>query len=170
MTTFATTIDEFLQTFRNGDFVHERMLVATKDDSDEVLGTVGFSINGSAYTNLSFWELTKRRGFTTGLAAYFVGSILMSEKAKSDELYVASIAVSPNSRGLGVGSVLMDAMEEFAVAEQKKQLRLHVIDENPEARRLYERLGYKVVKTLSVGPLYYVLGFKKAHEMVKPLN
>jgi hypothetical protein len=27
-----------------------------------------------------------------------------------------------------------------------------------------------VVKTLSVGPLYYVLGFKKAHEMVKPLN
>eukprot|EP01122_Echinamoeba_exundans_P004379 TRINITY_DN14412_c0_g1_i1.p1 TRINITY_DN14412_c0_g1~~TRINITY_DN14412_c0_g1_i1.p1 ORF type:complete len:228 (-),score=22.89 TRINITY_DN14412_c0_g1_i1:23-706(-) len=171
MTKFATTLEEFMQTVRKEDYRNERILVATKEDSGEILGTVGFSMGGSTYTTLSLWDLSKRRGIAKGVTAWFVGNLIFSGKAKSNELYVASIAVSPASRGLGVGSVLMGAMEEFAVAEGKTQLRLHVIDENPDARRLYERLGYSVVKTHTLpGPFTSILGFKKAHEMVKPLK
>ncbi len=161
MIRFATTLEEFKETTRAQDLVKERILVATKDDSGDVLGTVGFSINGQQYMTPSLWDLVKRRGLTKGAAAWFVTSVVMDSRAKPNELYVAAIAVSPAARGLGVGSVLMDAMEEFAIAEGKSQLRLHVVDENPDARRLYEKLGYRVSQTLRLGPLSYLIGHRR---------
>jgi len=77
--------------------------------------------------------------------------------------YLASIAVVPEARGLGVGSALLAAGEtRFSGA---RWMFLCVSDFNPRARALYERSGYRFVGAL---PDYVVDGFAE-HLMVKRL-
>lgn len=158
-----------MSTMRPEDFAKDRLLVASRENSSQILGTVGFSVDNTSYLNVSLWNLTQRRGYLKGATAWTVAR-LMNTKASTNELYVSAIAAAPESRGMGAGTVLLEALEEFAVAQKKQQLRLHVIEDNLEARRLYERVGYKVVQTIHIGPLQYLLGFKRVHEMVKPLE
>jgi GNAT superfamily N-acetyltransferase len=52
--------------------------------------------------------------------------------------------VSASVRGRGVGSLLIQAVEDWAVATGADRLCLHVVAENHPARRLYERHGLAV--------------------------
>lgn len=52
-----------------------------------------------------------------------------------------AVAVWNGHRGQGIGSQLMEALEELARGEGYEQLSLSVDTDNP-ARDLYERLGY----------------------------
>ena len=77
--------------------------------------------------------------------------------------YLASIAVAPEARGLGVGSALLAAGE--ARFPGARWMFLCVSDFNVRARALYERSGYRFVGAL---PDYVVDGFAE-HLMVKRL-
>lgn len=58
--------------------------------------------------------------------------------------YLHIIAVKVAYRGMGIGKQLLHFFEETAFAHHSKVF-LVVADFNPEARRLYERLGYRQV-------------------------
>ena len=60
------------------------------------------------------------------------------------DYYLLSIATDQAYRGAGIGSTLMDAMEERAVASGSARLALDVSASNEGARRLYERRGMTV--------------------------
>lgn len=95
----------------------------------------------------------------------------MHDDAVPSEVYISSLAVAPEARGLGVGTRLLDSIEDFATQTGRSKLRLHVIDENIDARRLYERCGFKVTESTSIGPiLSWLLGFKRVHMMEKTLS
>ncbi|MGC9072361.1 MAG: ribosomal protein S18-alanine N-acetyltransferase [Acidilobus sp.] len=79
--------------------------------------------------------------------------------------HVISIAVRPAFRRRGIGTALMRALEERLRGMGADRLRLEVRASNHEARRLYERLGYKVVRAL---PDYY--GDEDGLLMEKPVR
>jgi len=54
-----------------------------------------------------------------------------------------SLAVSPQSRGLGIGKVLIQACEQKAIKKAKNLLRLEVSDVNKNAIALYQTMGYR---------------------------
>jgi len=58
--------------------------------------------------------------------------------------YLHIIAVKEAFRGMGIGKKLLSFFEETVFANHSKVF-LVVADFNPEARRLYERLGYRQV-------------------------
>ena len=58
--------------------------------------------------------------------------------------YLHVIAVKEGHRGEGVGKKLLDFFEETVFADSAKAF-LVVADFNPDARRLYERLGWRQV-------------------------
>lgn len=58
--------------------------------------------------------------------------------------YLHIVAVAATARGRGVGTQLLAYFERVAFAEHSKAF-LVVADFNPEAQRLYERLGYRQV-------------------------
>jgi ribosomal protein S18 acetylase RimI-like enzyme len=58
--------------------------------------------------------------------------------------YLHIVAVKEACRGLGIGQALMAYFEESVFAGCSKVF-LVVADFNPEAKRLYERLGYRQV-------------------------
>ena len=61
-----------------------------------------------------------------------------------DDFYLQAIAVDKELRGDGVGSVLMDSLEERARASGSTRLALDVSARNERARRFYERRGMTV--------------------------
>jgi ribosomal protein S18 acetylase RimI-like enzyme len=60
------------------------------------------------------------------------------------DFYLQAIAVDKELRGDGVGSALMDSIEDLAVASGSARLALDVSAKNEGARRLYERRGMTV--------------------------
>jgi ribosomal protein S18 acetylase RimI-like enzyme len=61
--------------------------------------------------------------------------------------YVQSVCVAPERRSLGLGRRLM-AFAEERIFRETPNVFLNVASFNPEAQRLYERLGYEVVGEL----------------------
>ena len=61
------------------------------------------------------------------------------------DFYILAVAVDKELRGEGIGSALMDAMEERARETGSTRLSLDVAARNESARRLYERRGMAVI-------------------------
>ncbi len=59
--------------------------------------------------------------------------------------FLMDICVDEKLRGLGIGSALLAACEEWAREKNYEYLELNVLEANAAARRLYERTGYKKI-------------------------
>ena len=84
-------------------------------------------------------------------------------EAFPDEWYLDTIAVAPEQRGRGVGKALLRTLPEVALARDKTRIGLNVDEANPNAHRLYTRLGYKTVGTRELSGHRY-------HHMQKTLS
>ena len=63
------------------------------------------------------------------------------ETIPEGDFYLQGIAIEPELRGTGIGSILMDDIENRAKASESNRLSLDVSVKNDGARRLYKRLG-----------------------------
>ncbi len=63
------------------------------------------------------------------------------ETIPEGDFYVQGIAIEPELRGIGIGSILMNNIEKRAKASESNRLSLDVSAKNDGARRLYKRLG-----------------------------
>lgn len=66
--------------------------------------------------------------------------------------YICGVAVTPEHRGRGIGRGLMNTARKQAIIHGYDRLSLVVFEENRTAIRLYQDLGYKVVKRAPVVP------------------
>ena len=99
----------------------------------------------------------------------FLNLLFLNDTAQPREFIVASLALSASARGLGVGTALMNAAQARARSAGKQLLSLDVAGENNGARRLYERLGYRVTGTRRRFLIRFVTGDNTVHRMEKPL-
>ncbi len=83
-----------------------------------------------------------------------LGFVLLAEHGLAGSPYIASIAVDAAARGRGIGSALLDFVEERCRGSHQ-HLFLLVSSFNRRARRLYERRGYRQVGEI---PDYAVAG------------
>ena len=81
-----------------------------------------------------------------------VGQVFVQYESNRPELadgneraYVYSFRVKPAHRGQGIGTRLMETVENDLRARGFRRVTLNVAKDNPRARQLYERLGYRVV-------------------------
>ena len=87
-----------------------------------------------------------------------------------DALHIDCLFVSEQARGLGVGTALLDGVVEKARQEGFVAVSLDVVDTNHAARRLYERVGFAPIRTVSVRPFNRLFGFDTATEMALRLS
>jgi len=71
--------------------------------------------------------------------------------------FVVVLYVRPEARGTGVALDLMRAAAEHARAQGADVLELDVMEDNPRARRFYERLGFSTVHRRVAAPVSAVL-------------
>lgn len=63
-----------------------------------------------------------------------------------DNVYLNWITVKKHARGLGYASTILAAAEEHSRAAGKKRMILEVPGNAPDARHIYEKMGFKVTK------------------------
>ncbi|HNX91832.1 MAG TPA: GNAT family N-acetyltransferase [Candidatus Omnitrophota bacterium] len=93
-------------------------------------------------------------GFWGGVKLDVIGTLLekfvLTSVKSEKEKYISNISVRPESRGKGIGGALIDQAVSDAAVAGYKAIFLDVSLKNLRARELYERKGFKVVKTNSV--------------------
>lgn len=70
-------------------------------------------------------------------------SLNIEEETSAGEFYLDSIAVLPPYRGLGVGEKLLTSMILKATESGHTCIGLLVDEENPQAEKLYRKLGFQ---------------------------
>jgi len=76
-------------------------------------------------------------------------ALLRSQSAvgrmRRDEYYISNVAVYPEHRGRGIGALLVGRARDEAGRAGAARVVLDVETDNPDAERLYRRLGFAVV-------------------------
>ncbi|MFD1989253.1 GNAT family N-acetyltransferase [Paenibacillus nicotianae] len=108
--------------------------IFVEEREDQVIGFV-LAYHGSQIASLDapLIERVRQRGQDP--------SAIIPE-AREDEYYLDSLAVDSSYQGQGIGTVLIHAFEQQAQQLGHHKVMLIVDQENPKARKLYERLGY----------------------------
>ena len=83
--------------------------------------------------------------------------------------YVANVAVIPQERGSGLGSLLLADAEDRARARGLRAVSLELDGDSPAVRRFYERAGYVVVEERNSVPLRELTGNGRRLLMSKAL-
>jgi ribosomal protein S18 acetylase RimI-like enzyme len=82
------------------------------------------------------------------------------------DFYIRALAVDPVHRGTGIGTLLMQSLEDTARAAGSRRLALDVAAKNRKARRLYEHLG---MTAEAESPRWFGLPNTNVVRMIKPL-
>lgn len=137
-------------------------------DNGVIVGLVGFHNTEGQLVDVQYGTLLKHFGFIQGNWRALLG-ILLSRSPKPRELLLDGIAVHASARGQGVGSRLFDVVFTHAAEQGYATIRLDVVDSNPRARALYERLGFVATKTEHV-PFMRFMGFRSVTTMQYTLS
>ena len=137
---------------------------AVSADGKALLGIAGFKTSRGTMVGGELSDLAAVYGWFGALWRGVILSLLERD-LEDDVLLMDGIAVSEAARGQGIGTKLLNAIFAEAERRDKKRIRLDVIDTNPRARALYERLGFIQTDTEHLGPLRYLFGFSSAARM-----
>ena len=141
------------------------------ENESELLGFLAFQINETTFLSPSLTTIISVYGVFGGILKA-IGLSMLGHKTESSEIYIEAVAVSELARGKGIGTKLFDAIFQLANEKGYKTITLQVIDINPRAKELYERIGFKVVKQSKTWPLNKLIGwpFNEVFLMKKDIN
>ncbi|HEU5267775.1 MAG TPA: GNAT family N-acetyltransferase [Jatrophihabitans sp.] len=88
------------------------------------------------FVRAAAWFVATQSGQRVGMA----GALTRPEE--SDEPELIGMWVAPQARRSGVGAQLVDAVCEWATAQDARAVSLWVLDGNDDARRVYVRSGF----------------------------
>ena len=143
-----------------------RCLTAFVDD--RLVGLLGIHDTHGTFLVPDYGTMVRHYGAVMGMTRLAL-LMLLDHKLPPGDLYLDGLAVAEQRRGQGIGTALMAAFEKRARDNGFKSASLEVIDANPRARSLYERLGYQCVATHTMGPFSRLFGFRTTHRMMKLL-
>ncbi|MDJ0706683.1 MAG: GNAT family N-acetyltransferase, partial [Leptolyngbyaceae cyanobacterium MO_188.B28] len=122
--------EDLKQRFRSRS-VHYACLTAVKgapsSDADNVLTQIDEAIVGTV-------ELSTRNNYLWRIR-------------HPRQLYLSNLAVDANCRRQGVAQQLLIACEQVAFEWGFQEVYLHVMEDNTEARRLYQKTGYRLYQS-----------------------
>ena len=135
-------LEQFFQ--QEGNRVsHQNTLVIENPEADigdrRIIG-VAISYDGSVARKLDE-PLEEAAKLQSGVSDYKIPT-----EAEPDEFYLDTVSVNRNCQGRGIGRQLIEAVCEQGRQVGSKRIGLLVDVTNPDAKRLYERLRFRVNK------------------------
>jgi ribosomal protein S18 acetylase RimI-like enzyme len=147
-------------------FDPQQAIIAVQQE--QCVGLAGLHYEGHYFTKIKLSAFVKELGLFYGLAGYLAFHAFEPRIAK-DVLRIECLAVVPDKRGQGIGTLLLAVVDELARTKDFGVVRLEVVDTNPLAQRLYERQGFRVTRTLHYPYLHRFVGYSAENIMVKKL-
>nr|BEK64560.1 GNAT family N-acetyltransferase [Kitasatospora purpeofusca] len=134
-----------------------------------LVGLAGYRLGGRGLTGGTAGAVLRAYGHLRGLHRVLLLT-LFERRPGAGQLLMDGIAVGPDLRGRGVGSLLIEEVAAVAAEQGFREIRLDVIDTNPRARALYERRGFTAVRTEETPYLRRLLGFGAVTTMRRPVG
>ncbi len=134
---------------------------------NRLVGVAGVITKNSRFLHFRLKELM--RHFNPLRALFYTLVLNIPKRIHPGEYKVESLVVPSEMRGQGIGTSLMKRVEQFAVENGYSILSLNVVDTNTGAIKLYERLGFDIVRTARYGILTRRAGFTGSHYMRKTI-
>jgi ribosomal protein S18 acetylase RimI-like enzyme len=150
------------------DFNSECAIAAS--EGEHLVGIAGMSFAGKKLLKPRFATLRQHFGVASAGWRYVMFNVMGERHPEKGQLVMDGLAVHPDMRGCGVGSLLLDAVIGFARERGLTNVRLDVVDTNPDARRLYERKNFVATATHYYGFITESLGFKGSTTMIYDLK
>jgi ribosomal protein S18 acetylase RimI-like enzyme len=117
----------------NNQYSYQNCFVA--EQADEILGAV------NVYDGARLDAL--RKPVIEYIKTQFSHDVTIVDETQLGEYYIDSIGVNPNQRGKDIGSKLLGYLIDEYVVKNKQTLGLLVDQDNPSAKKLYLKLGFK---------------------------
>ncbi|RYF19360.1 MAG: N-acetyltransferase [Flavobacteriales bacterium] len=141
---FANTKDkniafELLKKFileKENQYSLENIFVAVQDD--KIAGTITAYDGGKT-------EILRKRFFDYISTTFHNKAFEMELESEAGEFYIDTLSVDPKFQGQGIGKILINTVISQAKSLGFEKVGLLVSSTNPNAKRLYEKVGFKVV-------------------------
>ena len=138
----AYTLLLYFVSQKDNQYSYENCIVAEIDD--EVVGAVNY------YDGEKLIEL--REPILNYVRDNFNKKFNPENETQAGEYYIDTLGVAPHMQGKGIGTRLLQYLIDHYTVKQQQTLGLLVDKENPDARKLYMKLGFKSVgKKILVG-------------------
>lgn len=142
-----------------------RVYVAELDG--QVVGTLTLVLDDGR-TGPIWPALRRHLSWGRALWALLLLLLLGGGSLEPDVAMIEAVAVLPEQRGRGVGRALVERALEEAVRAGKRRSALYVMEDNLPARRLYESLGFRIVRRVR-SPWACLFGGRRVLYMVREL-
>lgn len=97
-----------------------------------------------------------RKPFLEYIAKHYnVKDLVIENETMEGEIYIDTISVYPGYQGKGIGSKLLNSIISKSRFEGHRKIGLLVDLENPNAKKLYEALGFKSIDKKQLGDGVY---------------
>lgn len=149
------------------DLIANYILVALYQG--ELVGLAGIEYGGGRYMRPRVATFAQEYGWLRG-RLMVIASVVFFAPCHQEEMHVAAVAVRADLRGQGIGTRLLEASFELARREGLRAARLEVVDTNPDAQRLYERLGFRAIKVKHYPFVRNRMGLSAATTMIKEIE
>ncbi len=144
----------------------QRSRCLTAFEGHRLVGILGIHDARGPFLEPDYRTMVRHYGVVMGMTRLTL-LMLLDHTLPPGDLYLDGLVVAEAFRGQGVGRALVAAFEKRARDNGFKTVSLEVIDANPRARSLYERLGYETVATHTMGPFAHLFGFRSTARMMK---
>lgn len=146
---------EFMLLFvtqENNQYSYQNCLVAVHENA--IVGAI------NCYEGKLFAQL--REPVLNYIRTNYNANFTPENETETGEYYIDALGVDPKMQGKGIGAKLLHYLIDHYVVKNKARLGLLVDEENPKAKKLYVKLGFKSVgkKTL--------VGHAMEHLQIKP--
>jgi ribosomal protein S18 acetylase RimI-like enzyme len=135
----------------------------------ECVGIAGLRFGKYSKRKSAWGIFIRHSGLFRGVSAH-LASILLDRKVDPGEMRIDTLAVKSSRRGRGIGTALLRRAFRMAKENNLRKIVLEVVEENTDARRLYEREGYAPVETLRYPILGRWMGYSGSTLMEKEIN
>ena len=147
--------------------IPEQAIVALHQD--QLVGVSGLQYGGRCFVDARVSAFVHEFGWVWGLFKFAQFVLFFAQRERKGEIIIDGFVVRASMRGKGIGTRLLEAVFDFAQANGFEAVSLQVVDTNPGARRLYERMGFVPTKTRNYPYLRSVMGFSSVTTMVKEI-
>jgi ribosomal protein S18 acetylase RimI-like enzyme len=133
-------------------------------ENRKAVGIIGLQYDDLDFLIYRFDFIKKQYSFFRGLYLYIILNIT---KMKLEEytIRIDSIAVDDQCRGQGIGKILINKAIDIAKNRGFKEIILEVVNTNPRAKKLYEKMGFKEKKHKKFYFLTRSFGFSSFYVM-----
>jgi len=166
---YLGTIEQMTRIMK--DCINPNNAITAISPKNELMGILGFTRNSNRLLRFNMNPFINEFGLFGGSIKYgLLKTLYKSFPTHDSQIMVDPIAVNENFRSLGIGKKLFNQLELYSRENKIKSIALEVIDENPKAYNLYEKIGFAPVEHHKIPqPFSSMINVTGVTKMVKSL-